>query len=44
VQPGLILDGFAGDEMLFGVAQMRLLEKSVKLFSAGEPMIAGSYS
>ena len=37
MQPGFILNGFAGDEMLFGVAQRDSLKKGVKNSAAGEP-------
>src|SRR5260370_39993727 len=37
VQPGLILYGFARDEMLFGVAQRDSLKKGGKKFAIGEP-------
>src|SRR6267143_740482 len=36
VQPGLVLYGFARDEMLFGVAQMGSLKKGVSKLAIGE--------
>src|SRR5256885_8722988 len=37
VQPGLVLDGFARDKMLFRVAQKSPLKKASRKFAAGEP-------
>jgi hypothetical protein len=35
VEPGLILDGFAGDEVLFGVAQRNSLKEASNIFQLG---------
>jgi len=45
VEPSLILDGFARDEMFFGVAQRGSLKKGVTKFAIGNlwRMMARSY-